>query len=260
MILAKNSREIAFENKFRNTPAKGEKRQLFQKTKTIFTMNNKNILPTTSGTNLCRKLLLTAAALWLTIFQASAQEQETFKRGATQIESILPPSPEPAAAVKYVDVPFSHSQGLAELEVPVYTMQGRELSIPIAFKYNSGGIKLDEIAGVAGLGWNLSGGGCVTRTVIDMPDEFSSAIFEHSIPSVSLLSDLEAEVNNSETLGYLRKIIWHRVDSQLDRYSYNVCGLNGTFIIKDNGEVVQLSGDGSKISCDRASDNTISNC
>ena len=176
----------------------------------------------------------------------SAQSETMYERGATYLENTMPPSPEPASVVKYADVPFTHSTGMAEYDVPFYTLQGRELSIPIGLHYASGGIKLDEIAGVAGLGWTLHAGGCITRTVMDMPDEYVplSGPFRHEMPSGSLLDDLESMEENAATLNFLRDVVWNRVDVSLDRYSYSVCGLSGSFVIQDNGTVFQLSGDG----------------
>ena len=174
-----------------------------------------------------------------------AQEGESvYQRGATQLESIMPPTPESSSRVKYADVPFTHSLGAAELDIPLYTLEGRELSLPIGLHYRSNGIKLDEMAGVAGLGWTLEAGGCITRTIVYMPDHFSSAEFHHEMPSGTLLSQLENQTNNTATMAYLRDNLWRRLDSSLDRYSYNICGLSGTFVILDNGNVRQLSGDG----------------
>ena len=164
----------------------------------------------------------------------SAQTESTYERGATYLENTLPPSPEPASVVKYADVPFTHSAGLAEYDVPFYTLQGNELSIPIGLHYASGGIKLDEIAGVAGLGWTLEAGGCITRTVVYMPDEFVpiAGSFHHEMPSDTLLDKLEAMEDTNMTLNYLKGLLGNRIDSSLDRYSYNVCGLSGSFVIK----------------------------
>ncbi|MBQ7709481.1 MAG: hypothetical protein IJT74_06145 [Bacteroidales bacterium] len=170
---------------------------------------------------------------------------------------MLPPSPEAAAAVKYADVPFTHSLGMAELEVPLYTLQGRELTLPVALRYRSGGIKLDEVAGVAGLGWTLEAGGCVTRTVVDMPDEFSAVGFSHQLPSGTLLTNLQNQTNTTDAMDYLRDVAWHRTDSALDRFSYSICGLDGSFVIKDDGSVFQLSGDGVLISYTRDNDGAI---
>lgn len=188
---------------------------------------------------------------------ASAQDAPIYKRGYTVTENTMPPSPEPASVVKYADVPVTLSQGLVHYEIPFYTLQGRELSVPISLSYTSGGIKLNEIAGVAGLGWTLNAGGCITRTVVNMPDEFTAAQFEHEMPSGTLLSSLENQSNTTEAMNYLRDILWRRVDSSLDRFSYNICGLQGSFVIQDDGEVYQFSGDGVLISYTRAASGSI---
>ena len=167
-----------------------------------------------------------------------------YERGATQMERILPPAPEAAAVTRYADVPVSMSTGAAELSIPIYTLQGKELSIPVSLQYHSNGIKLDEVAGVAGLGWTLEAGGCITREVNFMPDEYTSLTFQHSMPSASILVDLQAMPYNSQSTSFLQSVMWNQVDAVMDRYSYNVCGLCGTFIMSPEGTVTQLSGPG----------------
>ena len=195
-----------------------------------------------------KKIFITIALSMAMMCPLWAQESESaYQRGATQLESIMPPTPESSSRVKYADVPFTHSLGAAELDIPLYTLEGRELSIPIGLHYRSNGIKLDEMAGVAGLGWTLEAGGCITRTIVYMPDHFSSEVFHHEMPSGTLLSQLENQTNNTATMAYLRDNLWRRLDSSLDRYSYNICGLSGTFVILDDGNVRQLSGDGVQI-------------
>ena len=177
----------------------------------------------------------------------SSAQQTLYKRGETTIENTLPPTPEAASAAKYTDVPVSHSRGLAFLDIPFHTLKGREISIPIHLSYTSGGIKMDETAGVAGLGWSLMAGGVVTRTVMDMPDEFASPRMTHKMPSENLLKKLEAQTSDNETNKYLYDIVQHRVDTSLDRYNYNVNGLCGTFVILDDKTVFHLCGDGVEV-------------
>ena len=120
-------------------------------------------------------------------------------------------------------------------------MQGRELTLPLSLEYRSGGIKLDEVAGVAGLGWTLQGGGCITRTVVDMPDDGSFlGDFTHQMPPETLLPDLLSQTNSTDAMNYLRKAAWHQLENSLDRFSYSVCGLSGTFLILDNQSVFPL--------------------
>lgn len=188
-------------------------------------------------------------SLFLTAQVSLAEEQgpnPVYKRGETVLEQTLPPSPESASKVKYADVPFTHSQGLAEYVIPFSPLEGCELTVPVGLRYRSGGIKLDETAGVAGLGWTLEAGGCVTRVVMDMPDEFVSSFgrMMHQMPTAS----------DTASLSYLRDLVWHRKEAQLDRYSYSVCGLTGTFVLLDSGEVALLSGDGVSVSVQRGSD------
>ena len=187
----------------------------------------------------------------------SAQSETMYERGATYLENTMPPSPEPASIVKYADVPFTHSTGMAEYDIPFYTLQGRELSVPIGLHYASGGIKLDEIAGVAGLGWTLQAGGCITRTVMDMPDEYVplTGPFRHEVPSDDFVEELQTE--SDLTTSFLRDLVWNRIDAGLDHYSYSVCGLSGTFVITDDDEVFQLSGDGVVITYTRDEGNSV---
>lgn len=182
-----------------------------------------------------------------TIQNISSAQQTLYQRGETTIENTLPPTPEAASAAKYIDVPVSHSRGLAFLDIPFHTLKGREISIPIHLSYTSGGIKMDETAGVAGLGWSLMAGGVVTRTVMDMPDEFASPRMTHKMPSENLLKKLEAQTSDNETNKYLYDIVQHRVDTSLDRYNYNVNGLCGTFVILDDKTVFHLCGDGVEV-------------
>lgn len=197
------------------------------------------------------RLSLSAALLCAATCTALAQDIPLYRRGYTVEESTMPPSPEPASAVRRTDMHLSLCRGMAEYDVPFKTIKGRELSIPISLHYASGGIKVDEIAGVAGLGWNLVAGGCVTRTVIDMPDEFTAPFMEHAMPSGSLLDSLVAMAGTDTELLFLGKLTGHRTDSSLDRFAYNVMGLSGSFVITDDGSVFQLEGDGVRITPER---------
>ncbi len=199
-------------------------------------------------------LLLSAEIYGQTSDAGINADISVYKRGVTYMESTLPPAPEAASAVKYVDIPLLYDMGIAHLDIPLYELAGKEISVPVSLGYASGGIKMDEIAGVAGLGWTLNAGGCITRTVMDMPDEFSSYIFHHKLPSGTLLAKLEDSNNNdTEKTDYLTGIVRHKIDSKLDRYSYCACGLSGSFVITDDGRVEQLSGDGVRISFTRDS-------
>ena len=64
--------------------------------------------------------------------------------------------------------------GTAQLSIPLCNLSGRELSIPISLNYVGGrGIRVQDYPGCAGLGWQLSAGGSISRVVRGFPDEQS---------------------------------------------------------------------------------------
>ena len=60
--------------------------------------------------------------------------------------------------------------GKIDLKIPIYDIKYGELSVPIFLTYNSGGIKLDDIASNVGMGWSLNTGGSIIRSIKDIED------------------------------------------------------------------------------------------
>ncbi|GAA0884058.1 hypothetical protein GCM10009120_26560 [Sphingobacterium siyangense subsp. cladoniae] len=63
--------------------------------------------------------------------------------------------------------------GKVSPSIPIYILKGRDLSVDIGLNYISGnGVKVQDVAGIVGLGWSLSsGGGVITRKIRDEPDD-----------------------------------------------------------------------------------------
>ncbi len=81
------------------------------------------------------------------------------------------PSPTAASLGKFGDIPVNLYTGTPNIEIPLYTVHGRTLQLPITLRYHASGIKVEEIAGWVGLGWALDAGGVITRTVKGLPDD-----------------------------------------------------------------------------------------
>ncbi|MDG4654582.1 DUF5977 domain-containing protein [Chryseobacterium arthrosphaerae] len=79
-------------------------------------------------------------------------------------------SPEVSAFQKYNLHDINLYTGKINLTIPIYEIKTGNISIPVAISYNSGGIKIDDIASNVGLGWSLSAGGSTIRTIKDMED------------------------------------------------------------------------------------------
>jgi hypothetical protein len=91
------------------------------------------------------------------------------------MNSFLPGSPEAAQIMKYQDYPVNLFTGVPEISIPIFTVSGKGISVPISLSYHGGGgIKVDEQATNIGLNWALEAGGEITRDIRGGPDEGGS--------------------------------------------------------------------------------------
>ena len=81
---------------------------------------------------------------------------------------ILPP--DVAAFQKYNALPVNHYTGKVDVNIPIFDIVSGGIKVPISLSYNTGGIKVDQLASSVGLGWNLNAGGSVFRKINDAPD------------------------------------------------------------------------------------------
>jgi hypothetical protein len=87
------------------------------------------------------------------------------------IKDVVMPSPNAASLGKYGDIPVSYYSGVPSIGIPIYTVQQGSISLPISLSYHAGGVKVGEPASWVGLGWSLSAGGMISRTVQGKADE-----------------------------------------------------------------------------------------
>ena len=95
------------------------------------------------------------------------------------ISTIIPPSPDASALGEYGLIPVSKETGIPSISVPLTSLQGKNLSVPISLSYHAGGHRVQEISSWAGLGWTLNAGGVITRTVKGKADETQSGYMMH---------------------------------------------------------------------------------
>src|SRR4051812_1639591 len=81
------------------------------------------------------------------------------KAQAPQLVKVTPPSPNAAAFQKYGEIPVSPYTGIPDISIPVYTVQFRDINIPITLSYHASGIKVNEESSQVGLGWAINTGG-----------------------------------------------------------------------------------------------------
>jgi hypothetical protein len=193
------------------------------------------------------------------------------------IPNIIPPSPNAATLSKFTDVPVSPYTGTADITVPIYTVQARGLSIPIGLDYHTGGIRMKEESGWVGLGWALSAGGAISRTIMDHDDFNSGAnYFTPDVPQLQgdMSSIQYPQYKFAPPLGDYMFDFWcsYKVnvtggtedyynaftigkgvyDIEPDIYTYNFPGHSGKFIILRNRQVVLQQQDNIRIQVDNA--------
>lgn len=160
---------------------------------------------------------------------SSISREEQFAPALTLDELTAKPSPDVAAMNRHIEEGIDYSTGTGGLEIPLYSWKVGDFDMKIGLRYRIGAYKVKERAGWTGLGWNLTGGGCVSRDIIGLPDEK----YNTNVRSVDQISA------DSVGYNYLREIEEYRDDYAYDRYSYTCPGAEGSFIIK-SGKIIQL--------------------
>lgn len=87
----------------------------------------------------------------------------------SQIRNVKTPAA--ASLMKNIVYPMGNCTGLPEIKIPLYEVHSGEITLPIYLTYHASGIKLNDVAGWAGLGWNLVAEPMITRTVQGRADD-----------------------------------------------------------------------------------------
>ncbi len=147
-------------------------------------------------------------------------------------QPMLPPSPTAAEFAKYGDIPVDLSSGVPSISVPMYTLQGRGLSVPISLSYHASGVRVDDISSMVGMSWSLNSGGVVTRTVRGNPDEFSNGYMNTG-------NLIPYPFDYPEDLNWLYFYVENNTDKdgQPDLFSFNVGGISGKFFFEGDGSI-----------------------
>ena len=113
-------------------------------------------------------LLLAHALPFSAIGQSRDQAVSRFDRRMT------PPSPQATQLGVFGSNPPDLNTGAVKTTVPLLDVQSRQLSLSVSLNYHYTGLQVTEVPSWVGLGWTLSAGGVITRTVQGLPDEWST--------------------------------------------------------------------------------------
>lgn len=183
--------------------------------------------------------------------------------GQTELPKVVPLAPNAAALAKYGDIPVSHYNGTANFSIPLWTINSKDITVPISLDYHSGGIRLKEYAGWVGLGWTLEAGGVITRQLKDKDDLNNSNWLDFMTQGQSSVNTGQVQARTStfkfqpgspntptpyvinttkgeqfNLTSTLQSI--EAYDTEYDIFSYNFMGHSGKFLRTRNGNVVKL--------------------
>jgi YD repeat-containing protein len=178
-------------------------------------------------------MILKRAACWIASITACAFTHAQIPGPPANLQS-----PNVASLGLYGDIPVSLFTGTPSIEIPLYTIEGIGLKIPLSLTYHSAGIRPDQHPGWVGMGWTLQAGGAIYREVRDMMDEYDSPnvsfgarngyYFHHSVLNTVRWNDR----------GYLRSIAQDDesfLDTEPDEFSFSFLDYNGKFYLDHLG-------------------------
>ncbi|WP_160711435.1 RHS repeat domain-containing protein [Chitinophaga solisilvae] len=171
------------------------------------------------------KRLLMLLAVCLDFVHVSAQ----INTSQINTYSIAPP-PNAAALARYGEIPVSLYSGIPSIEIPMFTAQSGQLQFPVSLTYHAGGIRVGEVASRAGLGWSLNAGGCITRTIMGLPDEQGNGF--NSIKDRGGLKQGYGVTDYADS--YLMRLGSGLEDTESDVYYYNYNQRSGKFMFFDS--------------------------
>lgn len=161
----------------------------------------------------------------------------------TDFNRIVPPAPEAAGIQRQIKIPVNYSTGVANISIPIYEIQTSFTTIPITLNYHASGIKVDQLSSSVGLGWSLSAGGGIYRTVRGYPDEINSGALTNS-----RTAHFAATMNAEGTVNANDAFISFGHDFTQDDYSYNFGGFSGSFYYDSTGTIRQVIKDPMELS------------
>lgn len=144
--------------------------------------------------------------------------------------------PNAASLGKYGLFPVGLYTGVPNIDLPVYEINSGRIKVPIALSYHAGGIRVEEMASLVGIGWSLISGGTISRSVRGMPDEevgLGGYNFFNDPESAAIIAIPPANPTSDEYRTWSHLVAsYHmaRRDGQPDQYSFNMGSVSGKFM------------------------------
>jgi hypothetical protein len=148
-------------------------------------------------------------------------------------------------------VSVNESTGTANVVIPIYTIQAAHVTFPINLVYSATGVKGTDNEQNAGMGWNVSLGGAVTRQLRGLPDDVTKdgngngalgwiyANNGQSISNMQFINDNNTATCNDETsdISTINGAILGNSDTEPDIFQVNAPGLSCKLVFDANNAI-----------------------
>lgn len=140
-------------------------------------------------------------------------------------------------------VNVSQLSGAATINIPVYTITRGKIAVPISLFYYGNGVRAKDIEGAAGMNWQLSAGGVITRELRDVPDDLADNskgwLYNNNaskISNFSIANDGNAGTCGDEDadLSYINSNFGDLSDTEPDVFNINLPGLSCKLVFDGN--------------------------
>ncbi|MBD1362907.1 hypothetical protein IDJ77_03715 [Mucilaginibacter sp. ZT4R22] len=157
----------------------------------------------------------------------------------SDLQNVIPPSPNASGLGKYADWPVSLYTGVPDINIPLYELKGRSIKIPVSLSYHASGIKVGEVASSVGLGWSLNGGGVITRSVRGLPDETGGIGYLDVRNQYSNPGDMSSATTNAASDSLITvQAAQGQTDTEPDLYMFNALGRSFKFYFSGDGTIL----------------------
>lgn len=162
----------------------------------------------------------------------------TFSQSTTPystLQRVIPPSPEAISINRAGFSDVNLYTGKNNYSIPLYTINQNGISFPLTLSYIGGsGLKIEEVASSAGLGWSLSSTGMVTRQIRGLADD----VYSGNYIGYMHLPDFPVPDTSTATKQIYQFYGQNKYDGQPDLFSINVAGISAQFYIQRNKKIL----------------------
>lgn len=163
-------------------------------------------------------------------------------------------SADASALIGRVENPVDYATGTLGVSVPLYTLEYNGLQVPIGLSYRATGIKVEDIAGSVGLGWQLTAGGKITRVVKGFPDEKANESYAAAPDNNARNGGFCNNWGHGDDIGLFKYMTapmrlfltnsrykdYHQLDGEPDLFYFDLPGRSGMFVFDHDAQALTV--------------------